>query len=217
MKSKCSWLEIVPEYVKTPPGYTMNNSGGVETEVGEFIYSLVRLMKPSFVLETGTYCGFSSSYIGLALKFNNKGKIVTLDPIHRKDIEKIWVDLEIKDIVEYKCMKSLDYNPENSIDILFLDSEPCYRFHEFVKFFDKVTPGGIIMIHDLHSHLSYFPDREPINGIMHWPYGDFRLTIGPYIKNHQVQTFSFPTPRGFTIFQKTKDNFSSTKLLMDKI
>jgi predicted O-methyltransferase YrrM len=195
----------------------MIDSGGVETDVGEFIYSLTRMIKPLFVLETGTYHGLSAGYIGLALKANRKGTIVTLDPYVPDDGDayKLWNDLEIRDIVTHERISSLDYVCQPLIDVLFLDSEPHLRFKEFVRFFDRVVPGGIIMIHDLHPHLSY--TGMSINGITNWPYGDFRETLGPYIKNCSVQVVSFPTPRGFTMFQKNRNDFSATRHLKGEI
>lgn len=214
--TKCPELRIVPEYTNST--YGMITSGGVEIEVGEWIYALTRLMKPSFVLETGTYHGLSSSYIALALKENGTGSMVTIDPlIYENRASHTWEKLGISDIIEFKRMPSLDYTPDRPIDILFLDSEPCYRYKEFVKFFDNVNPGGIILIHDLHPSLSYNPKPEPKTGMYHWPFGDFREFLGTYIKSYQIQTFSFPSPRGFTVFQKWKKNFSHTRFLRGEI
>lgn len=215
--SKCPRLNIVPEISPGNHGFSMIDSGGVETEVGEFIYSLVRMVKPTFILETGTYHGLSAGYIGMALKANGKGKIVTLDPyvMDDSDAYKLWKDLEVTDVVTHERVSSLDYVCEPPVDILFLDSEPILRFKEFVRFFDKVVPGGIIMIHDLHPHLSY--TGLNLNGMEHWPYGDFRETLGPYIKDCSVQVLSFPTPRGFTMFQKTRSDFSVTRYLKGEI
>ena len=57
--------------------YSAFNDAGVECEVGEFLYSFMRLIKPNFVLETGTHQGVSSSYIGFALKNNGFGILDT--------------------------------------------------------------------------------------------------------------------------------------------
>lgn len=215
--SKCPSLEIVPEITPGNHGFSMIDSGGVEVEIGEFLYALLRVIKPNYVLETGTYHGLSSTYMGMALKANGKGTLTTLDPYTLPDNISftLWRNMELENIVFHKKESSLDYVCTTPIDVLFLDSEPYLRFKEFVKYFDLVSPGGIIMIHDLHPHLSY--TGLEINGMKNWPYGDFRETIGPFIKQHQVQVMSFTTPRGFTMFQKTHPIFSATKHLNGEI
>ena len=61
MKERDLSLIEIPE--PTNAEYTCFNYGGVETEVGEFLYGLVRMLKPRNVFETGTHHGVSSSYI----------------------------------------------------------------------------------------------------------------------------------------------------------
>ena len=212
---KCPQLKVEPEV--TNPAYSMITSGGVEIEVGEWIYALVRMIKPTVVLETGTYHGLSASYIALALKANGKGKMSTIDPlIYENRAQQTWEQLGITDTIDFKCMRSLDYTPDAPIDFLFLDSEPQFRFHEFARFFEFVSPGGIILIHDLHPSFS-FNDKTEIAGMFHWPYGDFRPTVGTYLKDYRVQSVSFPSPRGLTMFQKCQDTFSSTRFLRNEI
>ena len=63
------------EWSKTVSTYSAFNSGGVENEVGEFLYSLIRMIKPDNVLETGTHLGVGASYMGFALKDNFKGRL----------------------------------------------------------------------------------------------------------------------------------------------
>ena len=56
----------------------MFNTGGIECEVGELLYGLVRALKPKHILETGTYHGLSSTYMALGLK-----EIHSLRVMHR--------------------------------------------------------------------------------------------------------------------------------------
>src|SRR5258708_3945530 len=51
----------------------------IELEVGEFLNALVRMTKPSIVVETGTHKGFSTLMIAQALKANGKGHLYTFD------------------------------------------------------------------------------------------------------------------------------------------
>lgn len=198
----------------TNNNYHMFNTGGVECEVGEFLYSLVQIMKPKEILETGTYYGISSTYMGLALKENGFGRITTLDLTYHPEAKKIHLDLGLNSIINQIEINSLTFEPDTQYSLILLDTEPCIRFSEFKKFFDFLSPGGLIVIHDLHPHLSYSPDQNKDLPYPHWPFGNFIPDIGDkYIKEFNVQTFSFPTPRGITIFQKASDQMSYVTFL----
>jgi predicted O-methyltransferase YrrM len=213
---RTSRINTCPEVTLTPPGFSMFNSGGVEVEVGEFLYSLVRLIKPGFIVETGTHLGISSLYMALALSKNVKGSIWTYEviPELQASAKELWKDLSISIFIRSILQPSLEAEvPPCPIDILFLDSEPQFRFDEFLKFWEHVIPGGLIIIHDLHPSLGHH--GETYHGIYDWPYGDFRTKIGPFIKSHQVQTISLPTPRGITIFQKEAPGFEATSYIRE--
>lgn len=197
--------------------YKMFNTGGVECEVGEFLYGLVKMLKPEKILETGTHFGISSTYIGLALKDNNFGKIITIDPIYYKEAKELHKKMELDGIVSQIELHAEKYETDEIFDFIFLDSEPILRFSEFDKFYKNLKPGGIVIIHDLHKHLSFNSFNRDQPNFKHWPYGDFREKLGKYIYDLDVQTLSFNTPRGITIFQKKDDNMSYIKYLNDEL
>lgn len=197
----------------TNSNFKMFNTGGVECEVGEFFYSLVRMMKPTSILETGTHFGISSTYFGLALKHNNKGVITTLDPAYYEEAKLIHKTMELEGFVNQVAIHAENFKTDELYDIILLDSEPKLRFNEFDLFYKNLKPGGLIMIHDLHSHLSYGSFNKDHPDFIGWPFGDFREKIGKYIESHEIQTISFSTPRGLTIFQKKTDQMTYIKLI----
>jgi predicted O-methyltransferase YrrM len=206
--------QIEKEISNPESGYMMFNSGGVEVEVGEFLYSLTHLLKPKSILETGTHLGISSSYFAKALEELGRGKITTLEviPELRDDAVKLWQALNLGPQIDSHLQASQSFMPTtDTIDLLFLDSEPQYRFDEFIRFWPWVPIGGLIIIHDMNNKLG----RSGIeaHGMVDWPYGDFREKLGPFIKRYDVQVFSFATPRGLTIFQKTSNEFEATRFL----
>jgi predicted O-methyltransferase YrrM len=212
---KTNRIRSEPEITPAPAGFSMFNTGGVEVEVGEFLYSLVRMIKPGFIVETGTHLGISSLYMALGCRDNAKGSIWTYEviPSLQKDARALWNDIGVQSFINSLLQPSLNaVIPSNlPIDLLFLDSEPQYRFDEFLKFWDQVSPGGLILVHDLHPSLGHHGQTH--HGVYDWPYGDFRTKIGSFIKEHKIQTVSFPTPRGLTIFQKEAPHFEFTKYL----
>ena len=197
-------------------GYKMFNTGGVEAEVGEFFYALVRLCKPNVVVETGTHYGISDAYLALGLKKNGYGKLYTCDPTDYCQARELFSKLDINGYIDYRINRSLvdeTFSGVDKIDILFLDSEPKFRFEEFDKYISRVNPGGFILIHDLDQKLSYGHYQD---GQFCWPYGSFKDVIGKRLKSGEIQSVSFPTPRGLTLFQKTDSTFNSTNFLVRK-
>lgn len=197
--------------------YKMFNTGGIECEVGEFLYGLVRMIKPENVLETGTHFGISSTYIALALKHNNIGKIITIDPIYYKEAKYLHSKIELNDFIVQIELRAEKYETKEMFDFILLDSEPILRFDEFDKFYKNLKSGGVIIIHDLHKHLSFNSFNIDQPDFKHWPYGDFREKLGKYIYNFDVQTFSFNTPRGITLFQKKDNSMSYVKYLHNEL
>src|SRR5437870_1468065 len=85
-------LKIEPE-VSDPNGpYSCFDSGATEVEVSEFLWGLVRLLKPKQILETGCYTGVSSLFMAQALKDNGFGGLVTLEieNTHKLRAENLW-------------------------------------------------------------------------------------------------------------------------------
>src|SRR3990167_7989976 len=94
--SKTNRISIEPEITPGDHGFKMFNSAGTEVEISEFLYSLVRILKPKLVLETGTHKGISSTYIGQALRDNNRGgKLITCEIFQENinDAKALWPDV----------------------------------------------------------------------------------------------------------------------------
>lgn len=218
--SKTKRLVIHSEGEFTPgkQEWSCFNSGGVEIEVAEFLYSLVRMTKPKFILETGTHLGISALYMALGCQKNKKGSIWTCEviPELQRDAKLLWNDLKVTPHINSILQPSLQVEiPKGlEIDLLFLDSEPQFRFDEFLRFWDKVSPGGFIVIHDLHPSLGHH--GQTYHGVYDWPYGNWEKKLSRFVKDYDVQVSHFLTPRGLTIFQKTAPGFEVTKFLRDK-
>lgn len=201
-------LNKVPEVRDETGYYTMCDDGGVEHEVGNFIYGLVKVLQPEHILETGTYTGVSALYMGQALKDNGHGNLLTLEveKTHQDRAEKLWMACGVGGYVTCKLTSSLEFwAHDTQYDLLFLDSEPQYRFAELVKFFPHLKEGGYIGIHDLPNSLcqgNINPDHPELKS---YPYGDLPEQIKEWIKTDKLRMMHFPSPRGLTFFYKTKE------------
>lgn len=180
-------------------GYEMIDTGAVEIEVGELLYGLVRLIKPHQILETGTYTGVSAMYMGAALKENKRGLLTTLeiDQSHIERAEKLWKLTQVDSQITALRLASLDFEPSNMYELMFLDSEPHLRFAELVKFYDHLSPGGFVLIHDLHNHLGQQEGHES-------PFGRLPTELSNWIIAGSLKPWYFPNPRGMVGFQKRK-------------
>lgn len=182
-------------------GYTSFNDAGVETEVGEFLYAMVRVLKPVHVLETGTHVGIGAAYMGQALKDNGAGELRTVEflpEIHLRAIGRIR-QLELVDYVYPMLADVREIVPTVKWQLILLDTEPQTRFAELVKFYDYLDEGGYIFIHDLHRHMHQIPNEE--HGFA-WPFGEIPEKIKGLVRGGRLRPFHFPTPRGLTGFYK---------------
>lgn len=189
------------EFSSDTKGFKSFNDAGLECETGEFLYGLVRLLKPEHVLETGTHQGVGASYIGQALKDNKRGELTTIEFLRphyetaKERIEQIgltsFVKCELADVAQFKTDKMFD--------LILLDTEPQTRFAELIQFFDNLKPGGFIFIHDLHRHMHQIANEE--HGFA-WPYGPIPSEMKGFVQARLLKPFHFSTPRGLTGFYK---------------
>lgn len=191
------------------PYYSANDDGGVEYETGEFLYGLVRLLKPENILETGTYTGISALYMAQAMKDNGKGSMITLEieKGHKDRAEKLWNNCGISQYVVCLLGESLRLEPHSIYDLLFLDSEPQLRFQELVKFYPALREGGYILIHDLFGHMGQEDIINPDHPeIRFWPWGELPDQIKEWLKTDKLRVIPLPTPRGMVMLYKTKES-----------
>ena len=202
-------IKQLPEVRDDGRGYSMADDGGVECEVGEFLYSMVRILKPIHILETGTYTGISAMYMGQGLKDNKlpNTELFTCDIEiqHLDRARKLWQQTQVSDYIFSKQIESLKLEPAQSdYDLMFLDSEPNLRFAELVRFYPYLKPGGYVFIHDTPRSLcqgNVNPDHPEIKS---WPFGDLPQEIKDWVKDGNLVPFHFPNPRGMTGFYKPK-------------
>lgn len=199
-------IKQVPEYRDEGLGYTAFNDGSTECEVGEFLYGLVKILKPRYILETGTYKGISSSYMAQGLKENNTGFIDTLeiDEGLIQTSKQLWNALELTKWINSMREDCQKFQPQHNYELMFLDSEPYYRYGELKRFFPYLTEGGYAFIHDCPLSLcqgNFNPDHPEFRS---WPFGDLPEEIKQWVKEGKLRPMHFPNPRGMVGFYKVR-------------
>jgi predicted O-methyltransferase YrrM len=202
------------ETVKVHAGFESFNDAGVECEVGEFLYAMVRVLKPYHILETGTHWGMSTMYMASACRDNGHGIVETLefatenylkaDDHFRRSNLKPYIINHPADVTKWTPKSDRRYQ------MALLDTEPQLRFNEFVRFFDYFTPGSFVFIHDLHRHMGQVDNSE--HGFA-WPWGKIAPGLRTFVEFGVARPFHFPTPRGLTGFYITHpDDYKWRKL-----
>jgi predicted O-methyltransferase YrrM len=151
---------LLPEYHRATPEcpnpsrWHMYDSMTAEAEVLEFLRTLVTTIKPGLIVETGSFLGISTVWMAEGLRENGLGRIVSceLDPVvFAKAQEKIaasglgeWIDL--------RNVSSLELETSGEIDLFFSDSDLSVREEEVRHFLPKISPNGLILMHDASSH-----------------------------------------------------------------
>ncbi len=172
--------------IECPDSYLWSMLDGwtAEVEVLEFLYGLVRLIKPDFAIETGTWHGFAAQVIGSAMRDNGFGMLVTMET----DVESYQVAkqrIEQKKLDKYVTVlnqSSLTYNCDHVIDFLLLDSTLEIRGDEFYHFLPSLKPGATVFFHD--------------TGTVHQIVRD---VVSQLVAKGLLDCLHIPSPRGLAI------------------
>ena len=99
----------------------MNSRIGSETEVHCFLKALTVMLKPSLILETGTYEGDGTIAFAEGVIQNGFGQVVSIEC--NSDLAMTARHKLSGYPVEIVACNSLEYIPKGQIDLLFLDSK----------------------------------------------------------------------------------------------
>jgi len=156
-------------------------------EEGEFIYGLVRAIKPENCLEIGTHKGFSTRHIVQALKDNGKGHLTTTDPFEygAKDL----IPFEDRQYVDFKSLMGKDIKLENKIDFAYVDG--LHTIDDVVPEIENLLPqlaeNAVVVFHDAQNEESNL--KEGVNAA---------------IKKTKLKTTWLPTKYCLQIYQHNK-------------
>jgi predicted O-methyltransferase YrrM len=177
-----------PEYWHSP------DSEATEMEVTEFLGALVRMIQPEYVVETGTYHGHTALEIGLALRDNGHGRLVTIEA-NTECYETAFANLEGGANLPVTLIhgNTMDFVPEQDIDFAFFDSWQEGRILEFNRFYrlGKLKRGAIVAFHDTAPHHKVRETVLPTIG----------CDADSVTSDPSISIIDFHTPRGLIIGQ----------------
>jgi predicted O-methyltransferase YrrM len=155
-------------------GYHYHN-GFFETVDAEMAYSLVRLFKPSRIIEIGA--GFSTRVLAAALQANLEqeraaGELVSIDPMPERLPQNGFCDFvrvlprRVQD-VDIGVFQSLGPN-----DILFIDSSHVVAtgsdvVREYLEILPVLRSGVLVHVHDIFLPSDY-PREAVLNNMCFW-------------------------------------------------
>lgn len=167
--------------------------GGLKDELalddgeGEFLYGLVRAIKPQVCLEIGTHNGYSTNYIIQALKENGAGHLWTTDPVNYGAADRILFEDRV--LVDFLYLKGCDTKLTGKIDFAFIDG-----FHtiddvvpEIQNLLPQLNENAVVVFHDAQNEKSNL--KEGVNAA---------------IKKMGLITTWLPTKYGLQIYQHNK-------------
>lgn len=159
--------------------WTAAASNSSELETQEFLYGLVRVLKPEVCVETGCFQGEASAQIALALDYNGHGHLYTCD-VDPQAVVKVSAIVEKLPATVY-CRDSVEMLrriPE--VDFAFIDGG-SNRTAEMEAL--QLSSHAYVVLHDANNPDYLFP----------------RKWSKEFAKSLQI--LRFPHPLGLAVFE----------------
>lgn len=114
---------------------------------GKILYMMCKMLNPKYILEIGTYTGYSA--ISMAFALDKGSKIITIDINDEiEDFTREYIKkAEVEDKIDFIVGDALNVIPKLDIDfdLVFIDGEK----REYIQYYDLVFPklnqGGFII------------------------------------------------------------------------
>jgi len=115
---------------------------------GRVLSMLSKMIKPSKILEIGTFTGYSA--ICLAEGLTREGKLITID-INEELADRVrgyFDEAGLETIIDYRIGNALDIIPElnDQFELVFIDADKVNYSRYYDLVIDKILPGSYIII-----------------------------------------------------------------------
>ena len=124
----------------------------IAPEQGQFMAFIVEIVQPKKILEIGTYTGYSSLAMGLAMPAVCHLTTCDIDPKATKIARHYWAEAGLTDRIELVLRPGLEYMAElapESIDIIFLDGDKEGYPEYYRRSVEVLRRRGILMVDNM--------------------------------------------------------------------
>lgn len=162
----------------------------IAPEQGQFMGLLVKLMSARLVLEIGTFTGYSSLCMAMALPPH--GRVITCD-INKEwtaIARRYWTEARVENRVELRLGAALDTldtllaeGHERKFDLVFIDADKENYIGYYEYSMKLLRPGGLVLVDNvLWSGKVIEPDMQDVNtaairGFNEYVKNDSRITL----------------------------------------
>jgi hypothetical protein len=158
--------------VRSSHDFYMGN-GSFESGDAEFLYQIIRYLKPSKIIEIGS--GNSTKIARLALKQNEVESRKITKHICIEPYEQPWLDYLSGITLIRERIEKLEFDWKNELtegDLLFIDSSHMIRpqgdvLMEYLQIIPKLTKGFYVHVHDIFTPKDYLK-RWIIDDVLFW-------------------------------------------------
>ena len=114
---------------------------------GRFLAMIAHMIQPKYILEIGTYTGYSA--LCMAEGLTKDGKIITIDKNDElaSFAQKYFDQSVFKSQIDYRIGLALDILPElkETFDLVFIDADKVNYLNYFNLVIEKVRKGGFVI------------------------------------------------------------------------
>lgn len=182
------------------------SAGNIHPHTGLLLWSLVVNMRPTVIIETGTFFGYSTWFLAQALQWwRSGGKVYTIDT----DFRHVADCVRKHPLVRMMSGSSIDVLPKllddlnGEVHFAFLDSYKRQALAEFQLLDSAIVPGGIVAFHDTQV----FNTGKGLWSLLKThPYYDRMLFVGTPAVDSPHRYFGNADDRGLFVLRKREAN-----------
>lgn len=132
---------------------------------GRVLSMLSKMLNPEYILEIGTYTGYSALCLAEGLKTN--GKLVTIDINEELEtrVRGYFNESGYSGMIDYRIGNALEIIPgiKEQLDIVFIDADKENYSNYYQLVFDKVRSGGYIIADNVLWSGKVLPGNDKVD------------------------------------------------------